>query len=502
MSNRRYIEFYSKFRNRSQFPNQSSFTVPFSFSRQIISPETSTDPICNGAIYYTWKGIDPLTTPVQSDTSSNRGSIVLSLSTGLSPLHNYYIGYNLYNNDTLETRLIIGYDATCARFILQQPFNSVSWANNNSYTILNPSSLDTIYIPSEDIYGNKIKNYSNAYLDYYIVNETLSTSGNYIIASKIIAYDFTTQYATLEKPFSVSWSKYDSYTIRSNIPCEKFTLDTPILNNISSPIFFNSNNNPLPGYIINLPIGQGNTQKNYYVGKYVYHSFNENIPPNVYPNPIVNKNIHGGGTYGLYFIKGSEFNQNTGNVQLLLDYDSNQEYNGDNIPNYDIITSKGSSINIISFSKDNFNPLNYNGSVVSQSETVCYEVSLISLILPNVQLKTGARSVFYPFFYIELSNITSPSGASNDIIYSNNPYSSKALFLAPVTDSSQPINSNFIKIYSNMSQTIKFKPNDSFKFSIYLPDGRPFETAETDYLSPYSPHETIQIDAVFGIKRI
>lgn len=502
MSNRRYIEFYSKFRNRSQFPNQSSFTVPFSFSRQIISPETSVDPICNGSIYYTWNGTDPLIIPVQSDTSSNRGSILLSLAVGLSPLHNYYNGYNLYNNDTLETRTIIGYDATCARFILQQPFNSVIWANNNSYTILNPSNSDTIYIPSEDIYGNKIKNYSNAYLDYYIVDETLSTSGNNVIASKIISYDFTTQYATLEKPFPASWNKHDSYTVRSNIPYEKFILDTPNLNNISSLVFFNTNNNPLPGYIINLPLGQGNTLKNYYVGKYVYHSYNQNILPNVYPNPIVNKNINGGGTYGLYFIKASEYNQTSGNVQLLLDYDNNQEYNGNNIPNYDITTSKGSAINILSFSRDNFSPLNYNGSVVSQSETVCYEVSLVSLILPNVQLKTGARAVFYPFFYIELSNITSPSGSSNDIIYSNNPVSSKALFLAPVTDSSQPINSNFIKIYSNMNQTIKFKPNDSFKFSIYLPDGRPFETVDSDYLSPYSPNETIQIDAVFGIRRI
>jgi hypothetical protein len=502
MSNRRYIEFYSKFRNRTQYPSQASFSVPFAFSRQVISGENAADPICNGSIYYTWSGIDPLSVPIASETSSTRGSIILATASGLSPIHNYYCGYLLYNTITLESRVIVGYDSTSARFILQQPYNSLAWANNNSYTILNPSTNNIIYIPSEDIYGNKVKHYANAYTDYYIIDETLSISGGPVIASKIISYDFTTQYATLDKPFQGGWTKYDSYTLRNNIPMEKYILDTPNMNNIVTSTFLNSNGNPVPGYIINLPLNQGNQLKNYYVGKYVYHSFNNDISPNLYPNPIVNKEINGGGTYGLYFIKASELNQTSGQIQLLVDYDNNQNYNGENIPNYDNITSKGSSINIISFSRDNFSPLNYNGSVVSQSETVCYEVSLVSLIMPNVNLKSGARAIFYPFFYIELSNVTSPSGASNDIIYSNNPFSNKALFIAPVTDTVQPVNSNFIKIYSNMSQTIKFKPNDSFKFSIYLPDGKPFETVESDYLSPYSPNETIQIDAVFGIRRI
>ena len=117
-------------------------------------------------------------------------------------------------------------------------------------------------------------------------------------------------------------------------------------------------------------------------------------------------------------------------------------------------------------------------------------------------MRSGARIAFYPFVYVEFTNTTSPSGSSNSIIYSNSPTSNRALFIAPISDTNQPMNSSFVKIYSNMAQTIKFKPNDSLKFSVYLPDGRLFETVEQDYLSPYDPNTLIQINAVFGIRRI
>ena len=59
-----------------------------------------------------------------------------------------------------------------------------------------------------------------------------------------------------------------------------------------------------------------------------------------------------------------------------------------------------------------------------------------------------------------------------------------------------------MKLYSNMIQTVKFKPNDSLRFSVYLPDGRQFETVYDDYLSPYPPNGSLQIEAMFGIRRI
>lgn len=53
-----------------------------------------------------------------------------------------------------------------------------------------------------------------------------------------------------------------------------------------------------------------------------------------------------------------------------------------------------------------------------------------------------------------------------------------------------------------MTQTVKFKPNDSLRFSVYLPDGRLFQTIQTDYLSPYPPNIRLQIEAIFSIRRM
>ena len=158
-------------------------------------------------------------------------------------------------------------------------------------------------------------------------------------------------------------------------------------------------------------------------------------------------------------------------------------------------------INITEFSNNSYNPLDYTGTMVSMNETVCYDVSLSSLTLPNVPLKTGSKISFYPYVYVELSNTTAPNHASDDIIYSNNPNSNKALFIAPVGLLVNPDTGTFLKLSSRMVQTIKFKPNDNLKFSVYLPDGTLFEPISNDLYPPYEPDDNIQIEAVFSIVR-
>lgn len=167
------------------------------------------------------------------------------------------------------------------------------------------------------------------------------------------------------------------------------------------------------------------------------------------------------------------------------------------------VMSQVDTINISCFEKDNFCPLSYTGSMLSINEAVCYEISLLSLTLPNQSLLTGSRISFYPYVYVEFSNATSPTGASRELIYSNNPNSGKALFIAPITQTVQPLLSTFMMVGSNgMSQIVKFKPNDNLRFSVYLPDGSLFRTLENDVLSPYPSLGRVQIDAVFSIRRL
>jgi hypothetical protein len=522
MSNRRYIELYSANRNRNQYPLQSSFEVPFAPTRQCSNSQQAFDPIFSGSIYYKWysgvgsNAISPAwpgaTVP---DPSSTPGCIYLSsISANLSSIINYYVGYQLLGGGNYRT--IIAYDPINAKFTLSQPFPSVP-VNVTLFDLsdgtgnLSPNPLPYVYpkihIPSLDTNNNTVKFWTNAYDTCYIVDETKSDKNN-IVYALITSYDHITQIATLDRRLE-GFSVGNLLTIRKNLPQEKYTLTaSPSVNN-GTFVFFNGviyNSSSLssltgtvnvPGMIVTLPPGEGNKQTNSYTGKYIYNTSNKGNPP-----------YNGGGIYGTYFIKASYYNSSSSLVELLVDQSVipliTCNYNPSiylTQPREDFPDEKD-EINIVNYIKDNYSPLNYNGTVVSQSETVCYEVCLVSLTLPNVSLRSGARAAFYPFFYVEFSNTTSPSGSSNDIIYSNSPNSSKALFIVPVTDTQQPLNSSFVKLYSNMTQTIKFKPNDSLKFSVYLPDGKLFETVEQDYLSPYAPNGIIQIDAVFGIKRI
>jgi len=167
------------------------------------------------------------------------------------------------------------------------------------------------------------------------------------------------------------------------------------------------------------------------------------------------------------------------------------------------VMSETPIINISSFKCDNFTPLSYIGSMVSSNEAVCYEVDLISLTLPNASLLTGSRISFYPYIYVEFTNATSPNGASRELIYSNNPHSKNALFIAATPNQVAPLLSTFVTLSgAGMSQVVKFKPNDNLRFSVYLSDGTLFKTLENDFYSPYLPSQRVQIDALFSIRRL
>jgi len=160
------------------------------------------------------------------------------------------------------------------------------------------------------------------------------------------------------------------------------------------------------------------------------------------------------------------------------------------------------TINICNYSRNNSNSLSYNGTMTSQNQATCYNISLLSISLPNVPLATGSRIAFYPFLYVELSNATSPNSESDRIIYSNNSKSLKALFVASLAQVSKPELGTFITLSGSGTQTITFKPNDNLKFSVFLPDGRLFTPLTPDVFNPYEPDSRFQIDAVFSISRI
>uniref|UniRef100_A0A6C0KFD8 Uncharacterized protein n=1 Tax=viral metagenome TaxID=1070528 RepID=A0A6C0KFD8_9ZZZZ len=462
--NNRYIELYSAHRNRLQWKNPSLFVTPFWKTASI------QDPIMTGAIYYTWTSdYSPSFLPLKSGSTNYSPKLCVSNITPQPSLPYYYSGYTMLITvgSVSESRIVTSYDPNDVSVSLNTAFDFAGHdvQNGDLYALFEMNTPSLIHLPLTDIYYNPVSEMPEAYYGYYVMDETLSY-GTRIVGRQIVDYDSELRYCHLEEPFPIDWALTDSYTLRKTLPFEKWTLAAPTATE--------------DGYIVfTLPVGRS-TSDTLYVNKYIYRTTNNDHTLDNYQfKPI----------YGSYRIV--KYDPITG--QVFCNNDLTYEGGPPTL---------GDTINIVIFENDNSSQLSYTGSIVSQSQTVCYEISIISLILPNVTLTTGSRIAFYPYVYVLFENTSVPSGAAHDLIYSNNPKSGNALFIVHVTDVVQPVNGRFVKLVGRMRQTVKFKPNDSLRFSVYLPDGTLFLPVKQDLLSPYDPDPALQIDAVFSIRRL
>jgi hypothetical protein len=369
--------------------------------------------------------------------NSTTSSVSVSgLSSVYQTVPDYYVGYVLNMYDPVESSsLIIGYNPSTCTFTLQTALSATPTVG--SYiTITDPSTNAVITLPGVDLCGKSILDYTQSYNGYYLVNETQSSSGTRIVSSKISAYNYVIRAATLETPFSV-WAVSDKYSIRKTLPDEfittttvqtltftitrqtnRFTVDVSGLaknfnyngfqttingapNTIVSATHDNTKLkfknpfiiNPLPVPFTLVPTftespqltlttsdciflgSSANPTDNYYTGKYMY----------IYPPEVVNgqttplKNIQGscfyisayvGSGYNACFIKYVDTPYVDGNTEYYPSF-TNTEVTIPPVP--------GTRVNIVSFARENYVPLMYNGSTVSQNEYVAYELSLLSL---------------------------------------------------------------------------------------------------------------------------
>ena len=99
--------------------------------------------------------------------------------------------------------------------------------------------------------------------------------------------------------------------------------------------------------------------------------------------------------------------------------------------------------------------------------------------------------------------MSSPSGGTKNLIYSNNPNTYKAVFKVPITDLNHPTQSPFVKLTGNgMVQTMIFKQNDDMFISIRLPNGDIFQPSSTDFYPGNVSNPCLQISALFAIEKI
>lgn len=463
MTSTRYIEIDSTYRDRTLWPLPSQFDVIFSNSGRRYMNDAF-DPVSLSAPISYWTSnqfnalggssitvtADLTSTPVGS-SSDLRTFVILGTANQLQTMNNYYENAVISSSDNGSQRRILTYTYLGndrALITVDSSFGSIL-IDGLSLTISDPTDLTDINFPL--IFIPNGRNSNESYNNMLLYNETRD---NYTI---IVEYNEITHLLTTTTPIPITWTSTDNFSIRK---------EGPIL---SDAIIASSTTQ--------ITISSGSSITNAYTNMFL------RIRANSYGNSIVLPETE---------------------IRRITFYDGNT-FTYTVSPPFSSTPIVGSVIEILPFSYDNFNPINYSGSTVSQQELVCYEIELISLIIPNQILKTqfGGRAVYYPYLYVELSNLSSPNSGLNNIIYSNNPNANKMLFRAPINDTQQLANSLFLKIDGNgCVQTIKFKPNDNLRFSVHLNDGALFETIIPETYSPLPPNGLIQISAMFSIKRL
>lgn len=551
MSNTRYLEITSEYRNRNLYPLPGQFDVDIS-QTGTKGKIDALDPISNSTPLLIFNGSfdeSSLSNTISgavsyiSDigyTSATHKIVIYTEDFDFKPSSFYNGSVLAVNNGVkIEYRRIFAYERlTLKKGIITLDSNfSDSVQDGNSFNIFNPSdnTIDNtkIFIP----YGSNADNY---YINYFLEDKTISEF------RKIISYDGTTHLATLEgSNYNVTWGVTDTYILRKEMPCKIGTLVNSNSDGITTSSFLLENNNinytgdflriytndtdtninirrifkyqtPLVNYIgLNSTNNVG--YSNIYVNINNNNTFNFNLQNSYYNGFFITIDF-GGGIIESRLITLYKINYTQYSTISSLQFECTPEFtqplvNGTQFtvsggivyPNFDIISINNDKYEILCFSRDNAVPFNYTGSTISQQEEVCYEIELLDLVLPNQTLIVGkgSRITFYPYVYVELSNVSAPGAGQRGILYSNNPNSTKMLFRCPIDDIPNPIISPFIKIDGDGAvQTIKFKINDNLRFSVRLPNGEIFQTNVTENYSPLPPNPISQISALFSLKRL
>jgi hypothetical protein len=154
-------------------------------------------------------------------------------------------------------------------------------------------------------------------------------------------------------------------------------------------------------------------------------------------------------------------------------------------------------------SAGNFTPA--AGSACAQQQQVCYEIEVVSLVLPNQTVcgYQGGKIAFYPYVMVGLSSPNTTGGSQPHIIQSNNPNSINMQFVCDIDDVNNPDTTPFIKIDGNgMKQTVKFSPYSNLELTVKLPNGDIFDTCDVNDIPPNPPNPLSNLSIVFAITRV
>ena len=524
----RYLEIDSSFRDRNLWPLPGQFEIPISQTGRK-SRYDALDPVCLSVPITQWtsNNLDTSSSPSQSIScvidgskpisyTSEGGNFIIRTSGTFQQLDDYYVGLTVRNTTNSSERRIVAYKYLYnssgndyAEISVFPPFSDSTFSIGDSITINDPTDLtDTsnplIFVPDGELQ-------QNGYVNCILYNETRKQYRNIIDYSEIT---HILKIDTIGGPVT-GWTITDNFCIRKEAPLLQTTVGgaVTITANLLTPptdltvgivggIYTVTSSTHLwlctsatpPTYkwvdLGALSTSTPTTNQLIIVGGISENDVYKNQHLRILPSPTTTYN------YPL----ASPINE----ISRIISYDGTTKI-ATVYPPFSSAPSTGQDIEILAFSYDNLNPFVYTGSLISQQEMVCYEIELLNIILPNETLHVGkgGRIAFYPYIYVEISNVSASGAGLKNIIYSNNPNAVKMTFRVPISDMSNPTISPFTKNdASGMIQTIKFKPNDNLFFSVKLPNGEIFDTVLDETYSPYPVNYHSQISAAFRLNRI
>lgn len=490
MSETKYIELDSSYRNRMLYRNPSSFQISVQ-SGESVTALTALDPVSDALPikkWYTekfkvnvglynyieckiWDASAPGYIPYLGEASDGTTISVSSKDQNLLQISGYYNGAVIVNTSVSpnEYRRIVEYTLDIndeqlysgdlrqhATIIIDKPFSS-SIAVGNNIEIRDPTDLSDLNTPIFFVPNGSALD--NAYSGYLLFSDFSGYS------RPILSYDGTTRLAILDTSQSLVNTSISGPIIASNwkgnagdsqqlmIIKSRPTYSGGIASSTTNTIVLNPN----PGGVDNL-----------YVGSFLY------VRP-----------LASGYSLGEYKpIIG--WNSTTSTITIN--------------PVWLNTPIAGDVAQICNFTRDNANPIVYQNSLRGKE---IYEIELLNLIIPNKTLEVagGSRIVNYPYVYVRLLNEGISSGGPRPI-FSNNPNSTNMLFKVPCDDVPPQSKSAFVKIDGDgMVQTVSFDPSRALTFKIGMSNGDSFKTFDNDTESGTSPDPSVQISACFALRK-
>lgn len=482
----KYIDIDSSYRDRSIHQNPAKFDVEIS-NTGMKSNDRSTDPVTNAYPDLVFRPDDFTTTTLTIDHtfpvtfSSNQSNFVVKGGITTVNVDGYYVGAVLIFDSAINLNFyrIVGWKHMYTagadiffRVIVEGDVGEL--ADATTFQIKNPSDIDNnvVFFPN----SVSIDNY---YCKYKFWRQSNNQSYN------ILSYDGTTHLAKISS--GIAGGANEIYVVRLTTPSHTGSLDInttnePMVNAIvltGGVILDASYLNAFIRIYNNTPAGTivvGNTRANM-ICKIVGFVL---VTPAVVVNGVVI-------TPAVF-----DFTKPILDTSHVLTTDF-ADVKVNNSANY--------NFEVMPFTKDNKSPFVYSGSLTTSHQPVAHEITLNSLILPNVVLLSGGIIANYPYVYVEFENITLSS--SQNILYSNNPMAHHVMFKVPITDLNHPTTSRFVKLTGNgMVQTVSFRQNDSVRVVVRLPSGEEFKALTPDTEYGQLPNPFLQVSFCFGMKRL